>query len=52
MTPENLSRAFSILKKDGIGVEGPEITIESADALIDIARFAPLIDNFSGRATE
>jgi len=47
MTPENLSRAFSTLRRSGVGVAGPNITIESAENLNSIARFAPLIDNFS-----
>jgi len=46
MTPENLSRAFSTLRRNGVGVDGPVIKIESSNELIEIARFAPLIDNF------
>lgn len=46
MTPENLSRAFSTLRKNGVSVDGPEIMIKSADDLNAIARFAPLIDNY------
>ncbi|MEM9619613.1 MAG: cyclic nucleotide-binding domain-containing protein [Pseudomonadota bacterium] len=46
MTPENLSRAFAMLRKKGVNVNGPEITIKSSDDLFEIARFAPLIDNF------
>jgi len=46
MTPENLSRAFSTLRRNGVGVAGPDITIESAESLNSIAKFAPLIDNF------
>lgn len=45
MTPENLSRAFSTLRKEGVRVDGPEISISSADNLIEIAKLAPLIDN-------
>lgn len=45
MTPENLSRAFSTLRKQGVRVEGPSVSIESMDQLIAIARRAPLIDN-------
>ena len=44
MTPENLSRAFSTLRKSGVDVDGPEIQIKSPDTLIEIARYAPLID--------
>lgn len=47
MTPENLSRAFSTLKKNGIEVDGPEIHVKSPAKLIEIARYAPLIDRFS-----
>lgn len=46
MTPENLSRSFSILRRIGVTVDGPEITIESFDAVMETARTAPLIDNF------
>jgi CRP/FNR family transcriptional regulator, transcriptional activator FtrB len=49
MTPENLSRAFSTLRRSGVSVDGPEVTIESVDDLFKIARFAPLIDNFPTR---
>ncbi len=49
MTPENLSRAFSMLRRNGVAVKGPEITIESADELIEVARHAPLIDNLEAR---
>lgn len=50
MTPENLSRAFSMLRRNGVAVDGPEIAINSADDLMEIARFAPLIDNFPKQA--
>lgn len=46
MTPENLSRAFAMLRKNGVGVSGAEISVPSSDELIEIARSAPLIDNF------
>ena len=49
MTPENLSRSFSSLRKIGVTVSGPEIIVESPEALIEIARHAPLIDNFPQR---
>lgn len=45
MTPENLSRAFSTLRKEGVQVDGPEISIQSSEDLVRIARIAPLIDN-------
>ena len=45
MTPENLSRAFSTLRKEGVHIDGPEITIQSSETLIKVARPAPLIDN-------
>lgn len=44
MTPENLSRAFSSLRKAGVGVNGPVITIKSLEEVAAIARYAPLID--------
>lgn len=47
MTPENLSRAFSTLKKSGIEVNGPEICVKSPAELVKIARYAPLIDRIS-----
>lgn len=46
MTPENLSRAFSSLRKNGVEVTGREITIKSDDALTKLGRHAPLIDKF------
>lgn len=46
MTPENLSRSFSTLRRIGVSVDGPEIKIESPDNLLETARYAPLIDNF------
>ncbi len=45
MTPENLSRAFSTLRKSGVSVDGPKITIKSPESLLEVARYAPLIDN-------
>lgn len=46
MTPENLSRSFSTLRRHGVRVNGPEITITSNDDLVEVARVAPLIDNY------
>lgn len=46
MTPENLSRSFSTLRRIGVSVSGPEITVQAQDELVEIARHAPLIDNF------
>ncbi len=46
MTPENLSRSFSTLRRAGVEVNGPEITVRSLDELREIAHHAPLIDNF------
>ena len=46
MTAENLSRSFSVLRRTGVQVDGPKITVESIDELKEIARHAPLIDNF------
>ena len=47
MTPENLSRAFSTLRKLGVGVDGPVITIKSPPDLIEVAKYSPLIDNIA-----
>ncbi len=46
MTPENLSRAFAALRRNGVTVAGPDIMIDSEETLIELARHAPLIDNF------
>ena len=48
MTPENLSRAFSTLRKEGVKIDGPEISVRSSETLIEIAGEAPLIDNLPG----
>ena len=52
MTPENLSRAFSTLRRSGVSVDGPDISIKSPESLIEVARSAPLIDNFPGSRPE
>ncbi|MGE0180688.1 MAG: cyclic nucleotide-binding domain-containing protein [Parvularculaceae bacterium] len=52
MTPENLSRSFSTLRKIGVTVSGPDIIVEDAEELIEIARNAPLIDNFATRCDD
>ncbi len=44
MTPENLSRAFSALKKHGIEVSGQTITITDPEALAVFAKPDALID--------
>ena len=49
MTPENLSRSFSTLRRAGVIVSGPDIIIKSPEELIEIARYAPLIDNLPER---
>ena len=46
MTPENLSRAFATLRRNGVTVDGPNIMVDSEETLIKLARHAPLIDNF------
>lgn len=46
MTPENLSRSFSTLRRAGVSVSGSEITVQSQGELLETARSAPLIDNF------
>jgi CRP/FNR family transcriptional activator FtrB len=52
MTPENLSRSFSTLRRIGVTVSGPEIIVKSPEELIEIARHAPLIDNFPQRCDD
>jgi len=45
MTPENLSRAFSALRKHGVEVHGSRIELTNLDALSQLAKPTPLIDN-------
>ena len=45
MTPENLSRAFAALRKQGVTVNGAVVTISNPAALIALAKPDPLIDN-------
>lgn len=45
MTPENLSRAFSKLSKQGVRVSGNTVTFQKIDALERLARPMPTIDN-------
>ncbi len=52
MTPENLSRSFSTLRRIGVTVSGPEIIIQSPEDLIETARYAPLIDNLPKRCDD
>ncbi len=47
MTPENLSRAFNVLKAYGITVQGAEIRVDSRDRLAAYAKINPLIDDFT-----
>ncbi len=47
MTPENLSRAFNVLKGAGIKVEGSIIHVESTKRLSAFAKPNPLIDDYS-----
>jgi hypothetical protein len=44
MTPENLSRSFSLLKKHGVRTVSRGVVIEDRPALIKYARPTPLID--------
>jgi len=44
MTPENLSRAFSNLRRYGVRTEGPVVDITDRPALIAFSRPDPLID--------
>ena len=52
MTPENLSRAFSALRKSGVNVEGANIDITSNSDLLVLARNAPLIDRIRSAAVD
>ena len=52
MTPENLSRAFSTLRKSGVNVEGANIDITSNSDLLVLARNAPLIDRIRSAAVD
>ncbi|WP_017932524.1 cyclic nucleotide-binding domain-containing protein [Robiginitomaculum antarcticum] len=45
MTPENLSRAFAKLNKQGVSVSGNIVKFDKMDALKRLARPAPTIDN-------
>lgn len=45
MTPENLSRAFSKLKRMGIEVHGNKVSFSSLDRLARLARPSPTVDN-------
>ena len=45
MTPENLSRAFGLLRGHGVTVAGPTITIEDEGRLRAFAAPDPLIDD-------
>ena len=45
MTPENLSRAFSKLKRLGIQVNGNKVSFSKLDGLARLARPSPTIDN-------
>jgi CRP/FNR family transcriptional activator FtrB len=45
MTPENLSRAFSQLRRYGVEIDGPEVTFHDFDKLVELARPDPLIDD-------
>ncbi len=45
MTPENLSRAFNTLKPYGVHVEGAHINLSDVEALENLAKPDPLIDD-------
>ena len=49
MTPENLSRAFAALRKQGVSVNGAVVTISNPAALRALAKPDPLIDNHAPR---
>jgi CRP/FNR family transcriptional regulator, transcriptional activator FtrB len=46
MTPENLSRAFNALKSYGVRVDGQNVCLTKADALIAFAKPTDLIDGY------
>ena len=52
MTPENLSRAFAALRKNGVSVNGAVVTISNINALRALAKPDPLIDNHAPRGGE
>lgn len=47
MTPENLSRAFGALRDHGIEAHGATVRVTAPDALRDVAKPTPLIDDRS-----
>jgi CRP/FNR family transcriptional activator FtrB len=49
MTPENLSRSFSALQKQGVTVQGSVVTLGNIAALEQLAKPDPLIDNHAPR---
>lgn len=49
MTPENLSRSFAALQKQGVSVQGSVVTLGNIAALEQLAKPDPLIDNNAPR---
>jgi CRP/FNR family transcriptional activator FtrB len=49
MTPENLSRAFAALQKQGVSVNGSEVVLADVRELERLAKPDPLIDNYAPR---
>lgn len=47
MTPENLSRAFTALKRHGVEVRGPSVELVDRTRLGEFARPDPLIDDYT-----
>jgi len=49
MTPENLSRAFAKLAKQGVSVDGSDVVFSKPEALARLARPSNMIDNHFGQ---
>ena len=47
MTPENLSRAIKTLRPYGVNIDGTQVTITDMEALLNLAKPSPLIDDYS-----
>ena len=48
MTPENLSRAFAKLAKQGVSVDGSKVVFSKLTSLEQLARPSNMIDNHFG----
>lgn len=47
MTPENLSRSIKTLRPYGVNIDGTQVTITDMEALLNLAKPSPLIDDYS-----